>query len=396
MGAGYDFSDSEEVIIEQREAAEHADRWDYLDEKKMSGELNGLNSRVTACLLAIKRMMTENDFKKAKDRLDALLAQDLSPEGWIFAFREANKEYFSPEKSAETKAGLSGSEKTRFETAETFYRDAGYLADIASAFVNIIRILPITEGFRLIRVKDNFDSAGFDEDLYKKIDANLQRITLLLNIDWSELDRFASNSAKFVEDNLGKFPRGELEKKYRAMRLEEYRRIINSFGLLDCFHDRTNGYFDARPEILAKTAVIDKYTYQVAYTEALAGPCEKTIAACRGVISKEIAEADKNCKTQSARFLSAAFHSLAETIEDFADMVLDIYKNFKDGASIAPYCFMKKLSGLSSVQPKYGFNPNTSDPWDSGTFYQEIYTDGAKAVSAHCRLFVYDHGVIFA
>ena len=73
MGSGYDFSDCSDVIEEQREAARQAEEWINLNEKTMSGEINGINSRVTGCILQLSKMITENDYKKTNDRLQALL-----------------------------------------------------------------------------------------------------------------------------------------------------------------------------------------------------------------------------------------------------------------------------------------------------------------------------------
>ncbi len=55
---------------------------------------------------------------------------------------------------------------------------------------------------------------------------------------------------------------------------------------------------------------------------------------------------------------------------------------------------MKKLSSMDSVKPKYAFSTNTGDPWDSGTYYRDIYTEAADALGAQARLFTYDHGTI--
>ena len=48
MPDGYDFTDDESVLEEQREYAKRSDEWINLDEKAMASELATLNSRVTA------------------------------------------------------------------------------------------------------------------------------------------------------------------------------------------------------------------------------------------------------------------------------------------------------------------------------------------------------------
>ena len=73
MTDGFDFTENEdEVLQEQREAARAAADWQNMTEKTLAGELNGLNTRVSACALQIQKMLPDNDYKKAKEKLDAL------------------------------------------------------------------------------------------------------------------------------------------------------------------------------------------------------------------------------------------------------------------------------------------------------------------------------------
>ena len=64
----------------------------------------------------------------------------------------------------------------------------------------------------------------------------------------------------------------------------------------------------------------------------------------------------------------------------------------EEAPGVAPYCFMKKLSALSTARPKYAFQPIVPDPRESGTYYKELYTGAAQALGSQARLFVYDHG----
>lgn len=400
MPNGYDFSDDKDVLKEQRDAARNAEQWDRLDEKAMAGELGGLNTRVTACILQLKRMLSENDFTKTRDMLEALLLKDLSAEGWLSAFYNTNIDAFSKAASGgsypDWYKDLGAEDKKTYDSALLYYRDVGYLMKIRGALYALLRELKLAEGFRLMRIKDNFEAAGFDVNFYSKINTDVQRISDFLNRSWDEMERNTARSQKYLENNLQRRPKGELEKEYRAERLMEFQDMLKSTGLLDSFLERAGGYYSVRSDLLAKLDVIDKYTYRVSQTADLKAAMQKTMDDCSRILAESVADADTNCTMQAARFLCAAFQTLAEEVSDFAEMALETYVNFQEAPGIAPYCFMKKLSAVSAARPKYAFQPDTSDPWDSGTYYKELYTEAANAFGSQARLFVYDHGATFA
>jgi hypothetical protein len=293
------------------------------------------------------------------------------------------------------KKGLRPEEKEQYEAVCKFYEDTYYLLNASAEIYNLIRMVPLEEGFRIIRLKDSFEEAGFDEGLYKRVDSELEKISVLLNLSWDELERGTEMSKRFVEENIQTLSKKELEQKYRKVRMYEYKQRLKNLGLLDSFYDLSDGHYAAKPYILAVTGVIDNYTARIAQTEGINDKLQATVNACKKAREGAIADAEKNCVTQAARFLCAAFDELVKAIADFAEMALEVYVNFKEGNSTAPYCFMKKLSSLSSVKPKYSFSPNVGDPWDSGTYYRDIYTEAADALGSQVRLFAYDHGATF-
>lgn len=396
MADGYDFTlEEENEIAAQRDAAKEAEEWLYLDEKAMSGELNGLNSRVCACALQISRMMADNDYTKTKDMLLALMTKDLSAEGWMCAFYNTNKEAFSEAVGTSHPAwvnGLRPDEIKTYDTALKYFLDVQQLLKVRTSVDLLLRNLKLAEGFRVMRVKDNFEAAGFDVGFYNRVNTDVQRISDFLNRDWDELEKNTHYSKKFLEDNLGKLPKQELEKRYRVERIADFQSLVRSCGLLDSFVELPDGHYSAKPDLLAKTAVIDHYTYQVTQTEELKDPMQKIIDDCKRAKAEAIAEADKKCATQAAQFLCAAFEGLVDAISGFAEASLEVCVNFKETKAEAPYCFMKKLSSISSVKPRYDFSPDTSEPWVSGTSYEIMYEQAAKALGAQARLFAYDHG----
>ncbi len=400
MADGYDFTEDDEEINAQREDAKKEELWDNLSEKAMAGALNSLNSRVSACYKQLTMMIGENDYVKTKDMLDALVMKDLSTEGWLCTFYNINKDaflHYNPKSKPTWYDALSAELKKTYDAGLVYYSDVKHLMVVGLSLYALIQHLRLEDGFRLIRVKDNFESAGFDVNLYKRINNDVARISNLINREWREIENSAQKARKFINDNLGKISSLELKKGYYAARIEDYRTIYRYSGLDDSFFASSDGeHYNPNPQLLVKADVIDRYTYRIAQTSDLKDPMQRTINECKRIRTEDIAEAEKACTTQAAQFLCAAFGSLTEAISDFAEMALETYVNFKEGKDIAPYCFMKKLSNLSTAKPNYGFNPNTSDPWDNGTYYADIYREAAQAIGAHCRLFVYDHGATIA
>ncbi|MBQ6592806.1 MAG: hypothetical protein IJH98_07940, partial [Solobacterium sp.] len=58
----------------------------------------------------------------------------------------------------------------------------------------------------------------------------------------------------------------------------------------------------------------------------------------------------------------------------------------------APYCFIRILPAFSGVSGRYGFQALNADPWHDGTWFYQLYQSAARALSEHCRDYVYNHG----
>lgn len=397
MGNGFDFTENEdEVLQEQRDAAKAAEEWQNLTEKSIMGELNGLNSRVTTCALLVQRMLADNDYQKAKDRLQALAQKDLGFDGWLSSFCFTNQSAFADYCNGTARPDwyntLSAEEKKNYEADLKYYKEAGFLLSVASSVAGLIQMVPLEEGFRLMRIKGNFEEAGFDKELYKRMDEEIRSASVLLNLDWSELESRTRKSKTFIDSNISSMTRLELEKGYRAARLEDFKQIIRTSSLYNSLIEQPDGNYNVNPYILLLATVIDEYTFKVAQTPDLKDPMQKVINECQRIITGDIATAEKNCSSQSAQFLCEAFRTLCEAIQAFAQSGLETYVNFKEGKDESPYCFMKKLSCLSSAKAAFSFNPSMDDPWAAGTYLKDLYESAARSLGAQCRLFVYDHG----
>ena len=399
--AGYDFTENEDEELQaQRDDARAAQDWSNLTEKAVAGELNALNTRVSTVIKQLVWMISDNDYKKTKDLCDALVLRDLSPEGWMSTFVKTNKEAFlknaTDGRRPDWVNGLLQEEQKLWDALLPYYQDVKKLVEVSNSLYQILMKLPLEEGFRLMRIKDNFEAAGFDEGLYRKIDEEIKSVSDLLNRSWEDLEKEAAPGAQsYIDSHLSKVSRSELEKGYREIRTSIFQEIVRGTAIFQSLVERPNGYYSVKTDMLTKAAVIDSYTYKVSQTDNLKDSMQRIMDECKKLMDGSLSEAEEACTTQAAHFLTAAFRTLLEAVTDFAEFTLDTYVNFKEGGDLAPYCFMKKMSAVSYARPKYSFNPNTSDPWDSGTYIKDLYREAADAIGAQCRLFVYDHGVTF-
>ena len=233
MPDGYDFSEDDEVLDEQRRGYKDPVNWSNLDEKAIASTLGGLNSKVTACALAVERVCSENDCIKVRDMLDDLKA-DLYGSGWLSDFYETNKSVFSKVEGnnrPEYYRELSPEDKKKFDAGLQYFRDVAYFQKLRLSMYEIIERLKLVEGFKIDQLAFNLDKAGYNADFYRKIDADVENITSTLNMPWDLLERAASRSKQFLESNRGKLPASELEKRYRDQRLADYRKLVDSVGL---------------------------------------------------------------------------------------------------------------------------------------------------------------------
>ena len=398
MPNGYDFSDDDDILDEQRRGYKDPVDWSNLDEKAIASTLGGLNSKVTACALAVSRVCSENDCIKVRDMLNNLKA-DLYGAGWLSDFYETNKSVFSKVEGnnrPEYYRELSPEDKKKFDANLQYFRDVAHFQKLRLSMYEILEHLKLVEGFKIDQLAFNLDKAGYNANFYRKIDEDVGIITATLNIPWDKLERVASRSEQFLESNRGKLPKSELEKRYREERLADYRKFVGSVGLSNFLVERSGGLaYSVDPRRLAAMRVIDNYTNKIATMPDLIDPMEITIDECKRIIMQDIAVAEKNCTTQAAQFLCAAFQGLVEKISDFAEWCMEIYRAFKDKRNDGSYCWMKKLDSLGSVKPQYEFNPGTAEPWDGGTHYAELFIDAAKAVGSQARAFAYEHGEMF-
>ena len=394
-----DFSnDTEFVLAEQAEQTRQARQWENLDEKTATEELRALNTRVTQLAYDIRNMVQDNKYEETDENCQSVYNYELSAAGWVCSVYNYNISRMPGGWDTMSKpsfySSLSAEEAKGYNTAVKYLKDLGYLSSASLDLFHLLMKLPLLEGFRIQKLKSNFDEAGFDEALYRRINNETKAVSNQINRNWESIERIAQSAEQFYKNNAGGMSREALNRSYRQARMKDYLADLATSPIYDSLDPRSDGTFTVKAAMLAKLSVIDKYTAKVSQTDDVKSRFEETIKKCKEISAGSLASCFKFCADPDCKNVAAAFETLLNEVQIFAEMSVDTYTAFKDPGSDAPYCFMKKLEAFGSIQGNYTFNPNTFtyDPWSGGTSFKEMYDQAAKAISQHCRDFVYNHG----
>lgn len=392
---GFDFTTDDTELIAQEEAARQSELWENLSESAIAGEINALNSRISEAYKEIKKAGRENNYEKTAELMKALWTKDLSSEGWISKFCSANADAFPLAAGASEPSWVSSLSPEKLKTYKAvrdYYRDASALLDICAHVSEMLRALPLKNGYKITMNAVNFADACIDEARYDAINSFVKGVSDQIGQDWAAMERNAERADMYYEANHAKLSRDEFLRGYRQERVKDYLdNLKKNRAVYDNLIDRGNGVFALHPQTYAIMCVIDKYTIAIAQSVDLTDIMGKVLEQCKSILTADIPAAEKVCTTQACSFLLAAFQTLVEESATFAEYCGETYRLYKEGKG-GVYSFMKKLPALSSVNTRYGFTPDTSDPWENGTYYEEMYQKAVNAIVEHCSDFVYNHG----
>ncbi len=387
---GYDFTEDDTELIAQEEARQ-ADLWENLDESAILSEINGLIQRVSTLSKELGTVVLDNSYEKVAELIKALRTKDLSAESWIDQFYITNRETFKNTTGPEWMIwfnNLSKEKQDRFRLVQNYYKDASALLDTVGRLWEILGYLPLKEGFKLQRLKENLEKSGANQETYDIINEDLKLFSDQINQDWAAMERNAERCAMYYEANKDKLPPEKLAFYYYEERLKDYLDNFKKNAASESLVHRGKGQFSVKPVWYANMGGLDRYTSAIAWMPDIRDEANNVIDRANKVLTTEIPAAEKACKTKACQSLVVAFGMLVETVVTFAEFSRDTYEGFKEGARF-PYCLMRKLSSYSSVKPRYSYKPDASDPWDAGTSFQEIYVKAADAITQHCKDFVY-------
>ncbi len=384
----YDFTGGEELAAEPQS-------WENLNEGIIKGEIGGLISRLNNVSALVEQMAYKNDYDKTSQEFENLWFNDLSTAGWIQSFLNANKGVMAELRHESVRPGwypgMSPERQKNFDAALQHYKDLTKLSGILNELQKMMMLFPLKGGFKFQRVTMNFYDADFNEDLYLKINNDMQEVNQLLRTSWDGLERNAYRSQRYYQDKSGKVSMDELVKGYHQARLADYQSIVQAFKSPVSFIARSDGTFTVKPDILAEANVIDKYTREVSTLDGIEDDTKKAMEECTNLLAG-INAVYGELKSPTTLTLIDALRTFIRTLNDFAETSLHVFTSFKNRDTEAPYCFVRKLPVFSEMNGAYSFSPITSDPWHDGTSFYSLYQSAVRALSEHCRDFVYNHG----
>ena len=369
--------------------------WESLDENMIKTEINGLATRIINVTKLLEKMVYNNDYDKTSKDFDKLWMEDFGSGGFVPAFFNVNEGTFGKfkdESSAPPWYGnLSAEEKKAFDTSQHYFSDDEALVKPMAALRQIMMLLPLKNSFKFMRITLNFDEAGYNEDLYHKIDEDIMELSDLFNRNWDAMENRAYNARRYYDENYKKLDRSSLNTGYRQARLKDYLMEVEASKVRGRFYSLGNGKFAVDSGFLADMKVIDKYTAQISALDNIESDMKETIENCKKV-AVQLNEVYKILKTPHYQALADNLSGLNREIMDYAEGGLNVWNCYKNRDTDAPYCFIRKLPAFGKMNGKYRLYPLSSDPWHDGTDFYRLYQNAAESLGDHCYDFVYNHG----
>ncbi len=400
MAEGITFTDEEAQAIVDEMKADAADAmlWGNLSDSAIKSELEGMVSRMNNVSTLLENMCYKNDYDNTSQYWGALSMNDLSGKGWIRTFCSMNSSALG--ECARTGSQptwyrtLSDPQKHTFDVAVGYYRECNSLSKALDELHRLVMFFQLKTSFKLVRLTMNFGDAGIGQDWYQDINDDVQKVDELINQNWTGMEKLATRSNRYYQDNAGKVSRDTLREGFRKARIEDYRFQFEFAKLNKHFDMRSDGTFTVKPDVMAIAKAIDKYTVELTTLDNIEDDTKKAIERCTKV-SEALNKCYGDCAIPACVKVADAMLRLKDTIRDFAQTVDHVWSSYKNRDTDDPYCFVRKLPAFSSFKGGYGFEALTADPWHDGTQFQATYRMAARALTGHCESFVKNCGKTF-
>ena len=392
----FTYEEQQELIKQQIQDGKEASLWMNLDEGQLNNEITGLTSRINNVTTLVNRMVEASDYDNTDNFFSALWMNDFGVSGFIPDFIRNNKDMLEQHKQGTSRPNwfhdLTPEHQHTYDIAIHYYKDCQYIAPVLEEMRKLMMLYPLKTGFQLQRLTANCLEAGFDDYQYAKIDNDMKEVAAFLKRSWDNMERYATRSASYYEQNYRTKGKDELARGYHLARIADYQAQFKATRAYDSFLEYADGSYGIKSAVLAKMKVLDKYTEKIAQIEHLEDDAKTAIEQVRKVVNEILPEANKNCYLKNMQQLAYSLNSLADTLFHFADDTLNMFLRYKERDTDAPYCYMRKLSAFSEMNGNYGLTPQTSDPWHDGTQFFNLYNMAALALSDHSEDFVYRRG----
>jgi hypothetical protein len=402
MAEGFDFSEDEaEELESMKEALKDADNWENLSTKVITGEINGVTQRVNSFIKKLRHSIEENDYHSTNDACKALWMHDFGPDGWIPSFLVSQKGTFEPYinfTKPDWYSGLSSNAKKAFDTTQYYFNT---LIPLKNLFAECAKLLisfsngGFARAFKIKLIKANFEEAEFDKELYNAFADTISDFNFMMSRDNSILDINADESERFYRQNFDNTSMSldSYQKGYRTARRKDYEKYMTEHtGLSSLFVQLGDGVFKIEPSLYLSFLIVDSYTQDVCETTDGQTLLNNFGNRCNSIFKQEIAPNTKLLAEDSCLKMVDAITRMLDVVGDYCFTGSQEFERFKKAGSNAPYCFMKYPSGLEKNAGKFGFSPNTSDPWSGRSHYSDNLEAMAEALTIQCYHFAVESG----
>ena len=365
--------------------------WENLDEATIQNEVTALLNKVGNVYTLLETMVEKNEYEKTEKAFSDLWMYDLAPGGWLFTFYNTNKrafgEYADKGIVPAWYAPLPHDQQKLYDMVTQYYKDASGLIKPVEKLREIMMLLPLKNVFKYMRTAVNFELTGFGTELYHQIDQYVTDIDDILN-KTDNMERYATTSARFYEQNSRSMSPDSLRQGYRQARIKDHQATVDAYKVHEIISPNSNGTYTIKSNFLAEMKVIDKYTLELTILPNISDDLNRTLADIPK-LNESLRLAWKNSGSNIFMTLANSLIHLLEVIEQFSKDGLHVWTCFKDRDDDSPYCYIRKLPAFSNMRGWGSFMLLTGDPWLDGTAFYNLFKNAERSLGEHCSQFIY-------
>ncbi len=401
MGESLEFVPDEEWEEMWEDIYEDADYWKKITEEEIQVEFTKFANEIDAFQNQLQDMVYDAAFDKTNQMLMNLCSTTIGLDSWLYKFHQRNAGQFPRATHENTKPSYIASDpelSKKYDMVVGYYKDVQVLVMICNDVRKVLMELQLQQAYDCLMAKENFEDAGFGEDLWRKIDGEIREVWERVDLAFKHWEYLANPAEEYYQRNIKKvekkqMKKEDLNKEYRKIRLKNYlddvKRwtfYVNSFLVDDA------GNFSVKPATLTRMSVLDDYSATVVELNYIENNMKKTIEAVDRIYNQDIKPFEPTMRTKSGRTAMNAIRIMDDRVKEFAQEALECYWNFRKPADEEPYCILKKLDVLDEIKGTAWLNPDREPPVEDGTEYEDLYRQAAKALTTHCKNFVYYQG----
>lgn len=375
--------------------------WEDIDAETVRKEFGKVAQSLSTMAAEMEKLVNDaTNYDKTKEALERVRDKELSSSGWIASFIAENTSSFPGLNGDGSKRAskpdwyhmLLPDKRKKYDDILDYMDDAVKLKAFFKPYADILRTLPLKDTFRVFKIVKNMNTKGWNETEYELINKDIESVCALLKLSWGEMNSKAVLSERFYQENISKMDSPKTKEGYIKQRQEDYLELIKKYEIYKSLRYKGNGRYYLYGERLASMKTLDTYMGKLVMSKDLDARLKTLLASVENLqnsIMKNIV-----LHTGAGKSLHQSLLNSLVVFRFHVTCSLEHFTKFKEGASEAPYCFMKCPKAADSAQGWFGFSPKWSDSWSNGTGYMEIYRKALYGVMLQSHDFAYEHGKV--